>query len=65
MPIAGAEHYGRAGELSDKYSATEGSRRLDLLHVAATLFLRAGELLSFDACQRKAALGEGLKVRPR
>ena len=64
MPIPGAEHYGRAAELADKYSATEGSRSLDMLHVAAALFLQADELLSFDSRQRKVAVGEGLKVRP-
>lgn len=63
-PIAQAELYAKAGELADKYSATEGTRSLDLLHVAAALLVEAGELLSFDARQRKVAASEGLKVRP-
>jgi predicted nucleic acid-binding protein len=63
-PIPGSEHYARAGELADTYSAKEGSRSLDLLHVAAALILQADELLSLDTRQRKVALAEGLKVRP-
>lgn len=64
IPISSAAHYEKAAGLADKYSATEGSRSLDLLHVAAALLLRADELLSDDARQRKVAIGEGLKVRP-
>ena len=64
MPIPSIEHYEKAGELADQYSSTEGSRSLDLLHVAAALLLDAGELLSFDTRQRKVAAGQGLRVRP-
>ena len=64
MPIPSADHYGKAGELADKYSGAEGNRSLDLMHVAAALLLQAGELLTLDSRQRKVAIGEGLKVRP-
>ena len=64
LPLANAEHYDKAGELADRYTAAEGSRSLDLLHVAAALLFGAGELLSYDARQRKVAVCEGLKVRP-
>lgn len=64
MPIPATALHERAGELADKYSATEGTRSLDLLHVAAAQLLEAGELLSFDTRQRKVAVSEGLKVRP-
>ncbi len=64
MPLPQAELHEKAGELADKYSSTEGSRSLDLLHVAAALLLKAGELLSFDTRQRKIAVSEGLRVRP-
>lgn len=63
-PIPQAELYERAGELADKYSAAEGSRSLDLMHIAAALILGAGELLSFDLRQRKVAMREGLQVAP-
>ncbi len=64
MPVPSSDLHDRAGALADKYSATVGSRSLDLLHVAAAQLLNAGELLSFDTRQRKVAVGEGLKVRP-
>lgn len=63
-PIPSADLYAKAAELADHYSAREGTRSLDLLHVAAALLLDASELLSFDSRQRKVAAGQGLKVRP-
>ncbi len=39
-----------------------GHRAFDVLHVAAALFLDAGEFLSFDINQRKLAAKEGLKI---
>lgn len=62
--IAAADLHTKARELSDRYSATVGTRSLDLLHVAAALLLKADTLFSFDERQRQAAKGEGLLAKP-
>ena len=64
ISIAQADLHQKAAELADKYSATIGTRTLDLLHVAAAILLETKELLSFDDRQRQAAKREGLKLRP-
>jgi len=51
-----------ARRLSVTHTLTGGHRGFDILHVAAALQLGAGVLLTFDANQRKLALGEGLVV---
>lgn len=53
--------FARAEELSSQYTATLGSRSLDLLHLAAALLLGATEFATFD--ERQASLGSkvGLK----
>ena len=53
-----------AARLSDRHSATVGTRSLDILHVAAAKALRATEFVSFDARQRTMAGAVGLKVAP-
>ncbi len=53
-----------AGELSERHSASLGTRSLDLMHVAAAMLLEATALLSFDDRQRKAAAAEGIGVFP-
>jgi hypothetical protein len=53
-----------AARLSDRHSATIGSRSLDILHVAAARSLRAVEFISFDNRQRALATALGLKVAP-
>ncbi len=53
-----------AGELSDRHSASLGTRSLDLMHVGAAMLLEATAFLSFDDRQRKAAAMEGLEVFP-
>ena len=53
-----------AAQLSEKHSATNGSRSLDILHVAAAKTLRASDLLSFDLRQRALAIAAGLKTFP-
>ena len=62
--VAAAALHDTARELSDRYTPTLGTRSLDLLHVAAALVLEAKVFFSFDDRQRKAAAGEGLKVKP-
>ena len=63
-PIPSAELHAKARELSDRYTPTLATRSLDLLHVAAAALLGAKVFYSFDERQRKAAAGEGLKVKP-
>ncbi len=63
-PIASGELHDKARQLSDRHTHTLGTRSLDLLHVAAALILDAEEFFSFDERQRKAAVSEGLKVKP-
>jgi hypothetical protein len=63
-PIPSDELHKKARELSDRHTATLGTRTLDLLHIAAALILDAKLFFSFDERQRKAAAAEGLKVKP-
>jgi hypothetical protein len=63
-PIPATELHAKARELSDRYTPTHGTRSLDLLHVAAAALLGAKVFFSFDERQRKAAAGEGMKVKP-
>jgi len=53
-----------AERLSARYTAARGYRAFDLLHIATALHLDVRNFLSFDTHQRKAAAGEGLKVKP-
>jgi predicted nucleic acid-binding protein len=63
-PVASDELHRKARQLSDKHTPTLGTRSLDLLHIAAALLLEAKEFFSFDERQRKAAVIEGLRVKP-
>jgi predicted nucleic acid-binding protein len=51
-----------AKRLSSTYSLTGGHRGFDILHVAASLRLKAKQFLTFDANQKKLAEAEGMKV---
>jgi predicted nucleic acid-binding protein len=51
--------------LTEKHTATLGTRSLDLIHVATALEIQAADFLSFDDRQRKAAEVEALNVMPR
>jgi hypothetical protein len=53
-----------ASLLSNRHSATVGTRSLDVLHVAAAKCLRVAEFISFDSRQRTLAAIVGLKVAP-
>ena len=61
---SGRDLYREAAALSDRCTPTLATRSLDLLHVAAAVLLGAKVFYSFDERQRKAAAGEGLKVKP-
>jgi predicted nucleic acid-binding protein len=63
-PIPHAALYQKAIQLADRYSASLGTRSLDLMHVAAAILLGCQVFLSFDERQRKVAKAEGLKVKP-
>lgn len=63
-PVPHAALYQKAIRLADHYSASLGTRSLDLMHVAAAILLECPVFLSFDERQRKVAKAEGLKVKP-
>ena len=56
------EVFRTAERLSDAFTASEGHRTLDILHVATALHFGARDFLTFDANQRKLARAEGLNV---
>jgi predicted nucleic acid-binding protein len=51
----------RAVVLSEKYSASIGTRSLDILHIATALETHCDTFISFDLRQRKIARQVGLK----
>lgn len=51
-----------AERLAFQYTARQGHRSFDVLHVATALHLGASEFLTFDANQKKLAGAEGLVV---
>lgn len=53
-----------AARLSERHSATIGTRSLDILHIAVAKSLSAAEFISFDTRQRALAIAAGLKVAP-
>ena len=53
-----------AARLSERHSATVGTRSLDIVHVASAKALRVAEFVSFDARQRTLAVAAGLRVAP-
>ena len=63
-PIGQLDLHEKAAQLAQRYTATFGTRTLDLLHIAAAILVGANQLLSFDERQRQAAKREGLKLRP-
>ena len=56
--------YAKARELSNKHTPEFATRSLDLMHLAAALLSDAGNFLTFDKRQSKAAVAEGLIVTP-
>lgn len=61
-PVGTGVIYGRALQLSRKWTATLGTRTLDILHVAFALELGANMFFTFDRQQSKLADAEGLKI---
>jgi hypothetical protein len=55
--------YDEARRLSATWSATLGTRSLDILQVASALVLKAETFLTFDARQKKLAKAAGLICR--
>ena len=63
-PVEWTDVFRRADELSEKHTASDGQRTIDLLHVAFALECGAKLFLSFDNRQRRLAKAAGLKVKP-
>jgi len=61
-PVGIGAVYAQALRLSRKWTATLGTRTLDILHVAIALELGADVFFTFDRQQSKLAHAEGLKV---
>ena len=64
LPVDWMRIFSVAEEVSDKHSAREGQRTIDLLHVAIALEAGAKTFLSFDHRQRRLAQSVGLRVKP-
>ena len=58
------EVFGIAEDLSKRYTAANGHRSFDILHVATALHLGAKEFLTFDANRRRLATTHKLTVKP-
>ena len=56
--------YAKARELSNKHTPEFATRSLDLMHLAAALLSEARTFLTFDKRQIKAAIAEGLIIKP-
>jgi len=56
--------YAKARELSNKHTPEFATRSLDLMHLAASLLYEARTFLTFDKRQIKAAIAEGLIIKP-
>jgi predicted nucleic acid-binding protein len=57
-----AETLDEAKRLSSAYTLKGGHRGFDILHVAAALQMKAGQMLTFDQNQKKLAQAEGILV---
>ena len=64
VPAEWADVLHVAERISARYTAEEGHRYLDVLHVATALHLGVTDFLSFDADQRRLARAEGLVTKP-
>jgi len=64
MPVNWTDVFRCADELSEKHSAKEGQRTIDLLHIAIAIENEAKTFLTFDKRQRGLAKSVGLKVQP-
>lgn len=57
-----ADAFVRAIKLAERYTARQGTRSLDILHVASAAVLRAEAFLTFDVRQRRLAKAAGLRL---
>jgi len=64
VPVNWTDIFRRADGLSEKHSAREGQRTIDLLHIAIAIENGAKTFLTFDKRQRNLAKSVGLKVQP-
>jgi predicted nucleic acid-binding protein len=64
VTVAWSDICRRADNLSERYTATQGQRTIDLLHVATALESGARTFLSFDQRQRGLAKAAGLQIKP-
>jgi predicted nucleic acid-binding protein len=63
LPVAWTDAFREAEQIGDAQTEQTGVRAADLLHIGIASLVEATEFLTFDATQRKAALGAGLKCR--
>lgn len=54
----------RAARLSERFTATKGTRSLGVLHIAAAKSAHALEFITFDGRQRALASAVGFRVAP-
>jgi predicted nucleic acid-binding protein len=64
LPLDWPATFRAAARISEKHTAANGSRSLDILHVAAAKAMGATEFLSFDVRQRALASMDGLHAVP-
>jgi predicted nucleic acid-binding protein len=63
-PLDWVATFRTAARFSEKHTVTNGSRSLDILHLAAAKAIGATEFLSFDLRQRALASMDGLHALP-
>ena len=63
QPVAWIDAFREADRIGETQTEQTGLRAADLLHIGIASLLDAEEFLTFDATQRKAATGAGLKCR--
>jgi len=64
QPVAWADAFRETERIGGVVTGQTGIRAADLLHLGIAATLDAGEFLTFDATQRKAAVALGLKCKP-
>jgi predicted nucleic acid-binding protein len=64
QPVAWNDAFREAERIGETQTEAMGLRATDLLHLGIAFTLEADEFLSFDATQRKAAAGAGLRCKP-
>lgn len=63
QPVAWMDAFREADRIGEMQTELTGLRATDLLHLGIASSLEATEFLSFDATQRKAAIGAGLRCK--